>query len=156
MDSMGTDTLDRDSINAISLEISRYPVDCNAVSRGSMTARLVVVVDLTSLHYSTVQVLDAKMDCLNEAVFGCSKVCVATRFAITGHYTNQHVMAAMCRVMAGTGDPMVAILRVMACKICHAEADYHCEVAMAAAVKQGAITRVVMAQDVMMARDSQV
>jgi hypothetical protein len=74
----------------------------------------VIVVDLVALRHSTAQVT---INCLNEAVFGCSKVYVATRHAITGHYTNQDVMTAMYRAMVGTRDPMVAIPRVMACKI---------------------------------------
>ena len=61
MDSIGTDTLHRDAIN---LELIRHPVNCDVEARwGSMTARLVVVVD-----YSTVQLRDAMKQ---NATMGC-------------------------------------------------------------------------------------
>ena len=74
------------------------------------------------------------MDYLNEAVFGCSKVYVAARYAITGHYINWDMMTAMYRAMVGTADPTVAILREMACKIRYA-AEYRYETAVAAVAK---------------------
>ena len=69
-----------------------------------------------------------------------------TQYAIIGRCIDQ--MTAMYRAMVETADPMVAIPQVMACKIRYVEADYRCEVAMAAEVKQGAV-RDVMVQDVM-------
>ena len=128
-----------------------------------MTSRLVVVVDLEALRYSTVQVRvvinqDEAMDYFDETVLGCSKVGnwrLATRYAITGYYINQVVMTAMYRAMVGERDPMVALARVMACELenRYAKADYHYEIAVEA--KRDAMTRDVKAQDVMMARDCQ-
>ena len=69
-----------------------------------MTARLVILVDLATLPYSTVQALDvmnrdATVGRLDEVVFGCSKADMANWHAITGQYINQEVMTAMFRAM---------------------------------------------------------
>ena len=126
-----------------------------------------MLIDLTALHYSAVQVRDAisrdamnqdamnqdaRMDCLDEIVFRCSKVDVASRHAITGHYIDHGVTTAMYRVMVVTRDPMLAIPQVMACRIRFVVADYQCEIALTAAVKQDAIIRDVVAQEVVMDR----
>ena len=74
---------------------------------------------------------------------------MASRHAITGHYINYDVIVAMYRAMFGTANSMVAILRVMVCKIRHVEEDYQGRVAMDAAVNRDAITRNVMVQGVM-------
>ena len=97
LDSTDTDTLDRDSINAIFLN----PADWDVVTRwGSMTGRLVavvvMVVDLAGLCYSTAQVQetmhhDATADCLVGEVFGCAKAGirgVTSRHVIIVHYVN--------------------------------------------------------------------
>ena len=116
------------------------------------------VVDLDALRYSTVygrheMKPDASVDRFDEVVFDCSKVAngdAATRYAITGQYINQNVMAAMSRAKVGMRDPTVAIPRAMACKTRYMKADYQCEVPMAAEVKWDAMALNVMVEDVLM------
>ena len=87
----------------------------------------------------------ATMECLNEAAFVCSKVRiwrVATRFATTGYHMD--VMTATFHAMVETQDPMVAIARMMVCKVHYAEVDYQCEIAAADGVKRDTITPNVM------------
>ena len=105
-----------------------------------MVVVVTVIVELVALRYSTARVQetmhqDATLDCLVEAVFGCSKAGnrgEKSRHAKIVHYI---IWGAMFLVMM---EAQVPVAR-------HPEADYQCELAMTAAVKRDA-----MAQNVMM------